>query len=61
MTDSGNFILDCRCGVIPAPAKLEIELNRIPGVVENGLFTRESQGMVVGCFDGTAYVKLRNK
>ena len=61
VTDSGNFILDCRCGVIPAPAKLEIELNRIPGVVENGLFTRESQGMVVGCFDGTAYVKLRNK
>ena len=61
VTDSGNFILDCRCGVIPAPAKLEIELNRIPGVVENGLFTRESRGMVVGRFDGTAYVKLRDK
>jgi ribose 5-phosphate isomerase A len=59
VTDSGNFILDCRCGGIPAPAKLEIELNRIPGVVENGLFTRESCGMVVGCFDGTSYVKMR--
>ena len=44
VTDSGNFILDCRCGAIPTPGKLEIELNRIPGVVENGLFTRESQG-----------------
>ncbi len=59
VTDSGNFILDCRCGVVPAPAALEIELNRIPGVVENGLFTREAAGMVVGCFDGTSYVAMR--
>jgi ribose 5-phosphate isomerase A len=59
VTDSGNFILDCKCGVITAPAPLEIELNRIPGVVENGLFTRESAGMVVGCLDGTSYVKMR--
>jgi ribose 5-phosphate isomerase A len=59
VTDSGNFILDCRCGVIPEPEQLEIKLNQIPGVVENGLFTRESQGMVVGCFDGTAYVAMR--
>ena len=59
VTDSGNFILDCACGVVPAPAALEQALNMIPGVVENGLFTRESSGMVVGCFDGTAYVKLR--
>ncbi|KAB2756974.1 ribose 5-phosphate isomerase A [Brucella anthropi] len=59
VTDSGNFILDCKCGAIAKPGPLETELNRIPGVVENGLFTRESAGMVVGCFDGTSYVKLR--
>lgn len=60
VTDSGNFILDCHCGpVITDPAPLEIELNRIPGVVENGLFTREAVGMVVGCFDGTSYVQMR--
>jgi ribose 5-phosphate isomerase A len=59
VTDSGNFILDCKCNVITDPAPLEIELNRIPGVVENGLFTRESSGMVVGCFDGTSYVTMR--
>lgn len=60
VTDSGNFILDCRCGpIIADPAPLELELNRIPGVVENGLFTREAVGMVVGCFDGTSYVKMR--
>lgn len=60
VTDSGNFILDCHCGpVITDPAPLEVELNRIPGVVENGLFTREAVGMVVGCFDGTSYVQMR--
>ncbi|MEG4643477.1 MULTISPECIES: ribose 5-phosphate isomerase A [Paracoccus] len=60
VTDSGNFILDCHCGpVINDPAPMEIELNRIPGVVENGLFTREAAGMVVGCFDGSSYVTMR--
>lgn len=60
VTDSGNFILDCHCGRIDGPAALEQALNMIPGVVENGLFTRESQGMVVGNFDGTATVTLRS-
>ena len=59
VTDSGNFILDCHCGKIDNPAKLELELNRIPGVVENGLFTRESAGMVVGKLDGTTYLEMR--
>lgn len=59
VTDSGNFILDCACGVVPDAAPLETELNRIPGVVENGLFTREAAGMVVGCFDGSSYVAMR--
>ena len=60
VTDSGNFILDCHCGpVIADPAPLEIALNQIPGVVENGLFTREAVGMVVGCFDGTSHVTMR--
>lgn len=60
ITDSGNYILDCHCGaVIANPAPLETELNRIPGVVENGLFTREAAGMVVGCFDGSSYLRTR--
>ncbi|MAY62353.1 MAG: ribose 5-phosphate isomerase A [Rhizobiales bacterium] len=59
VTDSGNFILDCHCGAIAEAAKLEIALNMIPGVVENGLFTRESDGMVVGKFDGSTYVEMR--
>ena len=61
VTDSGNFILDCHCGAISNPGLLEIELNRIPGVVENGLFTREAAGMVVGRMDGTSFVQMRQK
>lgn len=59
VTDSGNYILDCYCDRIGAPEALEIALNTIPGVVENGLFTRESAGMVVGRLDGSAEVVMR--
>ena len=40
VTDNGNLILDCACGVIPDPAATANALNTIPGVVENGLFLR---------------------
>lgn len=38
-TDNGNYIVDCAFSEIKKPIKLEKELNMIPGVVENGLFT----------------------
>ena len=61
ITDSGNLILDCKCERILDPRKLEKELNMIPGVVENGLFTRESNAMVVGKFDGTVDTFFRDE
>lgn len=39
ITDHGNFILDILFGTAPDPSALEAEINRIPGVVENGFFT----------------------
>ncbi|MGB7447946.1 MAG: ribose-5-phosphate isomerase RpiA [Ornithinimicrobium sp.] len=39
VTDSGNFIVDAHLHSIPDPTVLDRELNWIPGVVENGLFT----------------------
>jgi ribose 5-phosphate isomerase A len=54
LTDSGNLILDCHLGAIPDPDALEAALNRIPGVVENGLFCKVADAMVVGYPDGTA-------
>jgi ribose 5-phosphate isomerase A len=37
-TDAGNFIIDCACGEIKQPDRLEYLLNNVPGVVNNGLF-----------------------
>jgi len=61
VTDSGHYILDCHCAAIHDPGALELRLNNIPGVVENGLFTRESSGMVVGRLDGTSYVEMKKR
>jgi len=38
VTDNGNYVLDCPCGEIDDPARLERELKLLPGVVECGLF-----------------------
>lgn len=38
VTDSGHVILDAHFGRIEDPARASAELNRIPGVVEHGLF-----------------------
>lgn len=38
VTDSGNFIVDCRFGSIADPDALDAVLHDIPGVVEHGLF-----------------------
>ncbi|MBB6144367.1 ribose 5-phosphate isomerase A [Silvibacterium bohemicum] len=38
ITDEGNVILDCHCGVIEEPERTAMELRNIVGVVEHGLF-----------------------
>jgi ribose 5-phosphate isomerase A len=38
ITDEGNYIVDCACGVIADPAKTAADIRGIPGVVEHGLF-----------------------
>ena len=42
ITDHGNLLLDIRFSETVDPAALEAEINRIPGVVENGFFTGPS-------------------
>jgi len=39
ITEHGNLLLDIRFGKAVDPEFMEFEINRIPGVVENGLFT----------------------
>jgi ribose 5-phosphate isomerase A len=38
LTDEGNYILDCACGVIEDPKATAAEIRAIVGVVEHGLF-----------------------
>jgi ribose 5-phosphate isomerase A len=40
VTDNGNVILDVHHLKIPDPARLEAEIDQIPGVVGNGVFAR---------------------
>ncbi len=53
ITDNGNFIIDANFGTIDDPAGLEITLNNIPGVVENGLFPGMASVVYLGKMDGT--------
>jgi ribose 5-phosphate isomerase A len=48
VTDSGNFILDCRFGPIADPVRLERQLAMTVGVVESGLFVGRASAVVVG-------------
>jgi ribose 5-phosphate isomerase A len=56
ITDEGNYIVDLALGRIGDPARLNAELNTIPGVVETGLFCGIASAVVVGERDGTARV-----
>jgi ribose 5-phosphate isomerase A len=48
ITDNGNYILDCEFDRILDPPQLEIDLNLIPGVVDNGLFIGLVNEVIVG-------------
>jgi ribose 5-phosphate isomerase A len=52
ITDNGNFVLDAEFKRIEEPEELEITLNSIPGVVENGIFTKIVDKVLVGTIDG---------
>ena len=52
-TDNGNFIYDCEFGEIPDADALAPALNRIPGVVDNGLFVGIATLAIVGTPSGT--------
>lgn len=53
VTDNGNYIVDCDFKEIGHAEELEASLNMIPGVVENGLFTRLTTKVIVGFPDGS--------
>jgi ribose 5-phosphate isomerase A len=58
VTDGGNFILDCRFGLIDDPADLERRINMTVGVVENGLFVGRSTWVIVASDAGTDVLSI---
>ncbi|MCL2759634.1 MAG: ribose-5-phosphate isomerase RpiA [Treponema sp.] len=53
ITEHGNIILDVRFREPIDPSLMETELNQIPGVVENGFFTRKVPVVFIACSNGT--------
>ena len=51
-TDNGNYILDCYFDQITHAVKMEAEINNLPGVVENGLFTNRVEMAIIATKDG---------
>jgi len=51
VTDNQNYIILLE-GEFPNPVELEKKLNMIPGVLENGLFTRPVNKVVIGSLEG---------
>ena len=53
ITDNGNFVIDANFSEIDSPSHLEIDLNSIPGVVENGIFSQMVDKVIIGTEEGT--------
>ena len=56
ITDNGNIIVDCSFEKIAEPIELNKQINLIPGVVDNGLFTRMVSSLVIGYNDGNVKI-----
>ena len=58
ITDGGHYIVDCRCGVIPNPGETAHFLEKIPGVMEHGLFVDLASVVIVGEEDHARVMEL---
>lgn len=57
ISDSGNFIIDANFHEIDNPIQLEKDLNSIPGVVENGIFSQMVDKVILGTANGVEVLK----
>ena len=51
ITDSGNFLIDVEM-TVNDPVNMELKINNIPGVIENGIFTKFDE-IIIGTEDST--------
>jgi len=59
VTDGGHYTADCRFDSIPDPASLEIEIKKIPGALECGLFVDIARAAIVAGKNGTDTIKAK--
>ena len=59
VTDGGHYTADCAFGEITDPASLEVEIKRIPGALECGLFVGLASAAVVAGKDGTDVIEAK--
>lgn len=60
LTDNGNIILDCAGLDLSDPLTLEMGLNSVPGVVENGIFSRRKADFMAFSDVGGVHWLARN-
>lgn len=48
VSDNGNYIADAAFKTIDSPKRLEEELDSIPGIVGNGIFSRNVRTVIIG-------------
>ncbi|MGN7412149.1 ribose-5-phosphate isomerase RpiA [Paenibacillus sp. SAF-068] len=53
LTDNGNLIADCHLEAIDHAADLNVQLNMLPGVVDNGLFVDMASTVILAHADGS--------
>jgi ribose 5-phosphate isomerase A len=59
VTDGGHYTADCAFAGITDPASLEVEIKRIPGALECGLFVNLARAAVVAGEEGTDVIEAK--
>jgi len=57
ITDNGNFIIDTKFEKIIEPSQLEKDVNHIPGVLDNGIFSNIVDEVIIGTSNGIKRLK----
>jgi len=60
-TDNGNFIIDVDVVEIEDPEFFEGQFNRVPGVVENGIFSNLADRIFLGYEDGVETIESKEE
>jgi ribose 5-phosphate isomerase A len=59
VTDDGNYIIDVKFQGVAKPEEIEAKINRVPGVIENGIFVGVADIVLVGYEGGCKILKSK--